>query len=174
MSVDPPGANGTMMRTVLVGKSCCADADSAMAQQNAATSSRAMSALRGSDEPLSGTSADARQRCPPRSGWRGQRVAALSLHDHDLEILARHHERGLARDVHAIEEGGDVTFERCLPGGVQCSECLERRTIEVAKHLNPVRAGAVPKVEELSHASNVRGMGAEQRDHVRLGSPQRR
>ena len=52
-----------------------------------------------------------------------------------------------ARDVHLLEQRGDVALERLAARRIERGEGLVRRAVEVAEHLHPVRGRAVAEVE---------------------------
>jgi hypothetical protein len=85
------------------------------------------------------------------------RLHQASLDEHHFQVLARHNQRRLARDIESFEQGNDVSSQHGLPGYVERGEGLACRSVEVAKDLKPVRARGIAEIEMLSRAANVDG-----------------
>ena len=60
--------------------------------------------------------------------------------------------------VESFQQVGDVPLQRGLIDGIERREGLERGSIELAEHLNPVRTRAIAKVELPARAADVGGL----------------
>src|SRR5262245_49365068 len=103
--------------------------------------------------------------CISKCVWGG-----LALDDDGFQVFAGYDERILARGVEPFEQVDDVALERGPLGRVERCEGLERRSVELTEHLDPVRARAIAKIELLTHAADVGGLCSEERDQMGLGS----
>src|SRR5689334_5710787 len=105
-----------------------------------------MRALRRALEP--------RTLSPQRRFWERR----STLDDDGLQIFARHDQRILARRVESLQQVRDVARQRGLFAGIERCEGFERGSVELAEHLQPMRARAIPKAEVFTHAANVGGL----------------
>src|SRR6266576_2168920 len=67
--------------------------------------------------------------------------------DYDFEILARQHQRAVARAVAAFHEGQNVPGEGKLLLGIERTESLVHRAVVGAEHFDPMRRRVVPENE---------------------------
>src|SRR4051812_27497545 len=96
------------------------------------------------------------------------------LDDHDVEIFAGNHERPGPRNIVVLEKLAQIPLERALARRVEGQERLVGWAVELAEHVDPVLRGAVPEVEYTPRDADVGRVRAEQRDDMRLVSPQHR
>src|SRR5471030_2473733 len=72
----------------------------------------------------------------PTIGLQASRQSGFSLSlDHDFEVLARQHQRAVARTVAALHERQQVLGEGSLLLGVESAEGLVHRTVVGAEHV---------------------------------------
>src|SRR5438067_1202973 len=74
------------------------------------------------------------------------RNSSLPL-DHDFEVLARQHQRAVARAVAGLDEGQQVSGEGKLLFGIERTESLVHRAVVGAEHFDPMRWRVVAENE---------------------------
>src|SRR5688572_11420706 len=93
--------------------------------------------------------------------------------DHDLEVLARHHQRAVGGPVHPLREPEQVLGERRLLVGTERCESLVHGPVVGAKGVEPVQGRAVAEDEMPARRLERGDPVAEKRAQMCFRPPQR-